>query len=52
MSGERTDGMSPLHCQQGWLQPLQFIGAVGGLVHPVSLFEQLKKFLHGNPWVG
>lgn len=31
---------------------IQFVGAVCWLIHPVSFFEQLKKFLHGNPWVG
>lgn len=48
----RTDVVSLLLCQQGRPQPLQLIGAVGRLVHPVSLLEQLKKFFHGNPGVG
>lgn len=31
---------------------LQFIGAVGRFVHPVPFLKQLKKFLHGDSWVG
>ena len=46
-----SSAVGPLGHQESQ-QPLQFVGAVCWLVHPMSFLKQLKKFLHGNPWVG
>lgn len=33
------------------LRHLQFVGAVGRFVHPMSLLQQLKELLHWDSWV-